>query len=475
VDEGYHLTRAAVVWDFAQHPARFSHGKLLLYFWLGIFESNPLNFLATGRLGVALFTIVNGSTIYLIGKLLHSHRMGLLALAIYTVLPLAFFFERMALADSFAAAFAGLVAWRSLVFVKHPTLREGAILGVLLGTALLAKLTMGLVPFLPVAAALIYYQWHHVREQVIPWGRQYLPALFLAAAIVIAMWLPILIPAALAMGSDDPFILIDPANLQQLSDAAPVQSFFNILDMLSDYTTWGLYAAIALAIFYLLWQRTTRQNGLFLLAWIALAVLLPLFAATLIRTRYLMPMTMPIALILSYGGVHLWESVPRNTFGKGIQITLVGVSAVWLILYAMPFAYTTITAPVDLPLSDEDWERYMSGNFSGDELRSAAMFIDELDTDNESIITTWGTCQLLFLYMEKPTICLPATSLDEESEQDLLSVINQEREQGRNSAIMVLNNRDSFLQMDSVTWERLALYTRDNIERPVQVWRLTWD
>ena len=103
VDEGSHLVRGAAVWHFETHPARLAHGKLLTYFWLGLFEGPPSTALVVGRLSIALFSTLTAATIYLLGRWWQNHRTGLLALMIYACWPLAFFFERMALADPFAA------------------------------------------------------------------------------------------------------------------------------------------------------------------------------------------------------------------------------------------------------------------------------------------------------------------------------------------------------------------------------------
>ena len=94
------------------------------------------------------FSLITASAIYALGRRIANHRTGALALALYAVLPLAFFYERMAMADPLAAGLAALVAWRSLSFARRPTLRAGIVLGGLLAMASLAKLTMGLLPLL---------------------------------------------------------------------------------------------------------------------------------------------------------------------------------------------------------------------------------------------------------------------------------------------------------------------------------------
>ena len=53
VDEGFHNQRAAVVWQFQVNPGSFSNGKLLTYFWLGLFEGDHSTALFVSRTAIA--------------------------------------------------------------------------------------------------------------------------------------------------------------------------------------------------------------------------------------------------------------------------------------------------------------------------------------------------------------------------------------------------------------------------------------
>ncbi|MBZ0310211.1 MAG: glycosyltransferase family 39 protein, partial [Anaerolineae bacterium] len=222
IDEGFHIRRAGFIYDFDFHPARVSHGKLLLYFWLGLFETDRLHVLATSRLSIGLISLVTGAGLYQIGKTLHSRPVGLLALLLYTFCPIALFYERMAMADPLATVFATLTVWRGLVLAKRPTLKEGALLGGLVGLAVMAKLTMGLLPLLPVLATVIFYKSPSplmgeglgVRTKIDSWTKTYLPPLTAAALTTLLLWLPILIPAARALNTEEPFKLVNAYNLR---------------------------------------------------------------------------------------------------------------------------------------------------------------------------------------------------------------------------------------------------------------------
>lgn len=462
VDEAYHLTRADRVYDFAEHPARFSHGKLLLYFWLGLFKTDPLKWLPLARLTIALFSLTNGAILAALGTRLGSRWAGVLALGGYAVLPLAYFFERITLADSFASAFACLAAWRSLILVRKPNLREGALVGVFLYCTLLAKLTMALIPFMTPAACLLFYNWQG--KTPYDWGRRFLPPLLMAAGVVILGWLPILIPAALAQSSDQPFVLVDSANLRQIDQAEPVQDLRQILPMIADYTSPALLIAALAAAAYLLTQRKSRPKALFLLIWMGLILVLSLAAASLIRTRYLMPMAAPLVLLLALAGGQVWMQPRFRLVMRGGLVLGVGV---WLVGFVLPFTLTMFRDPADLPISQADWVRYMSGNFSGEALRQAARFVNEAQPRH--LYAVWGTCQLLFLYVEQPVICLPPS--DSNPAEALAAHLAEEIPAGE-AAYVILNGDPPFLEIAGWEWELLARYPRPYIDRPVEVWRL---
>src|SRR5689334_14242629 len=116
VDEGFHVERGEIVWHFQINPGQFSDGKFLFYFWVGLFSGPHSTAIPASRLPVALFSMLTGASLYILGKMFYSSRAGLLALALYAIFPLAIFHDRMALADPFATTFGALVLWRSIIF-----------------------------------------------------------------------------------------------------------------------------------------------------------------------------------------------------------------------------------------------------------------------------------------------------------------------------------------------------------------------
>ena len=199
-----------MVWSFDEHPGRFANGKLLLYYWLGLFELPPISALWIARTAIALASLLTGAAVYAIARVAGGAGAGALALAAYAVLPLAFFFERMALADPFAAMFAALAVWQSVRFAQRPTVRAAIAVGVLCAAATLAKLTTGLVPLIPLAAALACFPPRGNNRSVwwYEWRRRYGTGIALAWGIVVLCWLPVVVPAAVAQVRGDPFTLV---------------------------------------------------------------------------------------------------------------------------------------------------------------------------------------------------------------------------------------------------------------------------
>jgi hypothetical protein len=400
VDEGAHITRAAAVWDFSTHPAQFSNGKLLLYFWLGLFDERPSTNLAAGRLAVSVFSTITAATLCLLGRLLWDKRTGLLALAIYAFLPYAFFFERMALADAFAAGFAALVAWRGLVFARRLDLRQGVILGVLLGLASMAKLTMALLPLLPVGAALMQHNW---KTGIRGYVQRYLPGLIAAALTVIILWLPILMPAYFAQQAGSPFVLVDEFNIRRddpYAPTGPVDYLAQVLPLLAEFTSPVYLIGAGLALMAG-WLGRKQAPAIFLTLWL-LAIALPLIlAARVVTARYLMPISTPMTLAVAAGLTYLWN---RFAGMPVLRVGIAGICAVWLLAFAVPFMQAV---PEDLPFTSHNAFDFHSGFLTADDrVREAATVLSSLP--GGKVYATREACFMLYFYSDGLDLrCLP--------------------------------------------------------------------
>ncbi len=427
IDEGFHIVRASFAWDFDQNPGRFSHGKVLLYYWLGLFESEPTTYLHTARNGMALWSLVSGAAIYAVGRRLFGTPAGLAALGLYAVLPLAFFYERMGMADPFASGFACLVAWQSLIFARRPTWRQGVVIGVLLALGSMAKLSMVLLPILPVSAALIFTPWRRAG-----WWSQFLkrleeiaPPLIVAAGLVLILWSPMLVPAYLARHSDNPYVLVNDYNLR--SNAKDDTGTYSAEDywkqvepFVLDFTSPGLWIALRLAAVFLivrviLVKRQEWRGTLYLFVWMAVVTGLVLSQARLVTARYMMPAAAPTALILGAALVGAWRLGHirplrlRSLLSGAARIGSAAAVGAWLITFVVPFANDDLNEP--LALKDDfhrtNYIENISGFLSADDVvRDGANILNNLNPAPQAIFATWNVCHLLYFYSEQPITCL---------------------------------------------------------------------
>lgn len=465
IDEGAHVQRARVVWSFDEHPGRFANGKLLLYFWLGLFELPPISALWIARAAVALASLLTGAGVFAVGRIFGGERAGVAALAVYAVLPLAFFFERMALADPFAALFMALAAWQSVRFARRPGLRTAFAVGLLSAAATLAKLTMGPVPLLPFVTTIAYSAAHGPagRAWWQAWWRRYRSGLALVIAIVALCWLPIVIPAALAHLRGDPFTLVNAANLADPTAPDPLAELQSAIPALARYTSAPLLAAAALAIGWLLWRslrdRPTRPFAWALIAWTILVALFPPLASQNVRTRYFMPLAVPLSVALGWAIAALW-----NTRQRVIRLSVAAGSAIWLAAFAIPFAATAVRAPHDLTLPRKDAAVYLGGNFAGDAMRQAAALLETLDA-SAPVLADRATCDMLYFFTARPVTCAADIAHPLELLDAPLSYV-------------ILNGHEPQPEPLGLVWELVATFERPRLHelagvtRTVEVWRV---
>lgn len=466
IDEGAHVQRARVVWSFDEHPGRFANGKLLLYYWLGIFELPPISALWIARAAIALASLVTGSAVYALGRLFHGSWAGVIALAFYALLPLAFFFERIALADPFAAVFMTLAVWQSVRFARHPTLRAALLLGGFSAGATLAKLTMGLVPLIPFIATLAYSAAQAPRRSAWwrAWWQRYGPGLALTLAVVALCWLPIVIPAALAHLRGDPFTLVNAANLVDLSDPDPLAELRTAIPSIARFTSAPLLAAATLAIGWMLWRARRARCGLgwtaVLVAWIVLIALLPPVASQNIRTRYFMPLAAPLSVTLGWAVSALW-----NTRQHVMRMALAAGVALWLGGFALPFAWRAAHAPRDLALPPKDAAVFLGGNFAGDAMRQAVALVEPLDS-SVPVVADRATCDMLHFFSARPITCTSSIAHPVELLDAPLSYV-------------ILNGHEPQPERLGLVWELVSEFERPTLQelagvtRTVQVWRVS--
>ncbi|KAB2866277.1 MAG: hypothetical protein F9K46_02645, partial [Anaerolineae bacterium] len=141
VDESLHILRAQMVFDFNDATASILPGKLLLYYYLGLFVPQNVGGAWLSREAIALLALLGAAlTFALARQLFHRWSISLLAVILYALSPFMLFFERMALSDTFTMIFGLSLAIVSLKLACQPTRKNSILVGLLFGLALLAKL-----------------------------------------------------------------------------------------------------------------------------------------------------------------------------------------------------------------------------------------------------------------------------------------------------------------------------------------------
>jgi len=375
-DENSHITRARTIYD--QLSVESSHGKLLLYFWIGLFRpAEHQAALVVARLAVALFSLIGSAAMLAVVKWLFGRRAMLPALAFYAVLPYALLFERMAFADPFAAALGGLLVWRSMILARHPSRQQGAVVGLLAAMMTMAKLTAsGVIGMVPVALVLWgdlplpALRWPAIKPYARDLWRTYRPALITLVIVMAIPWIIVLLATAyIQLVEDRQVILLD---TYLFDDETNISSVFGRLEdtfvtktgLLLWHPMTILLAALLLIV---VWKRP--KAGLMAAAWL-LAVWAPitLFVWEL-QSRYLMASTFALAVIFGGGTVlagdwiadRLKRPQARAEIGAGIAAAAL---IVWLAGFALPFIDTATTHPDQLELPKKDTTNYLSGLFT---------------------------------------------------------------------------------------------------------------
>ena len=477
VDEGFHIWRAMDVWQFDENPGRFAHGKLLLYYWLAPAANlaSPESLLWMCRLSIALFSMVTGAAIYAIGLRLSDHTTGVLALAIYAVLPIAVFFERMAMADPLASGLTALLVLASLTAVRRATWKGAVAVGILAAAATMAKMSVTLVVLLPALIAIDLYDWRRggLSTQVGAFLRRYVPWLLIILLVIACLWSPIAVPAYLAAGSEEPFVLINTDNVvgesgdstrPTISRAASYGSY--LFPLVADFTSAGfLVAGLAAFFFGLLWRGIDRRRSrgvLIFVQWIAVIAFPTWLLAAIKTARYFVPVLPPLCLLMALVITVAWRRTRRPVL---VRAGIVAASVAWLGLHTVPFLTTTLTDPYELPFSGMNYTENIAGYFQSDEaVRKAAATLNEIAP--ERVLATWKLCHLAFFHLDQAPVCLTKAGILSE----LTSAID-ELPEGEYLYVAFADYRPFYEEFEGVEVKVIARYERKRIDRPVRVIR----
>lgn len=477
-DESHHIRRAEVAWEFTTNPyASYIPRKLMLYYYLGLFETERVHYLLVSRLAVALITLLGGAALYAVGKRLAGARAGIMALFMAAVMPFTVFFDRMALADPLTLVMLMLATWSILLWLDKPTLQRGVFTGLLLVLPPFAKLTAFGVIAAPFAAVLIFkpHQW-----------RIYLKSGVVMLGIFAAVWIPLLAPTVIGEfeGEEERVVLVEDylLNIHEQDQGFFANFGDNTWQAISQTAVFYWTPALLLtgaAWLYLLRRR--MRVGIFLGVMLALAWLPSIAAGSFPYTRYL-EIGIPFLILMLTAGLYTFTSTideyeRRATLERAVMLGF----AVYGIAWGLNFFQIAITEPENLNLPQEDRWRYVQSGTAGYGQREAAAWLEQMAERNPQsgqveAYAVLGSCHMLRLYLHDPGVVDLTCADIEDDKQMLPETVEQIAAAAQeHNPMYMLVERDLNSNFDDLplTWEFVRLFPRPYEGVTIEVWKVT--
>lgn len=476
VDESLHILRAQVVFQFSDAVASFLPGKLLLYYYFGLFQPQNHNGLWLTREATALLAPLAAALCFTIAK--HFTRLfwaSLVVIWVYALTPLMVFFERMALADTFALVFGLGVVWSSLLLAKKTTPRRAAATGILLGLALLAKLTA--LPFVavPPLAVGLFSRANTINR--VPTGIPLKIWAVLYGAAGLLLLLPLLYviyqEAAQLENKQEVvaatlFVPQERGRLQQIG--FNLETFGKAL-----IKQLGIWALILVAGGLASLIRQPRPS-LYLLAVLGMSWGFILVTSAFPSTRYL-TISFPLMLIWIGIGLGKMDAIWRRRTWMLPLLVLVGL---WAVIASSRFIANAWQSPEKLSLGEQDTWEYFSHTSSGYALREIAAYLATAESPHQPIriLSFAGSCHSIRFYFSagydvrlrcpyfgfygNPILAAPAQWTQELAQADHFYVIQE-----KTSSLDFVSPR--------IPIRSLGLYPRPHDGEPARLFRVDFE
>lgn len=394
-DEAIYIRWAQVM--RAEPTLRFlplSDGKTPLFMWtvmpsLKIFH-DPL---LAGR-AVSVFSgFLTLLGVWFLGWKFFSPKVGLWASFIYTIIPYTVFFDRMALVDSMFSAFSIWSLNFALLLVKYQRLDLAMILGYFLGGGILTK-TPAMVNLFLVPATAIAGKWK----------------LKLAGLWAVSIGIALSLYNLLRLGPN--FSMLSQRNTDYTFSPAfllshPLDPFLphlrDILDWFPALLGWPVLILWVIGVIGVFKEK--NRNGLVVLFWSIIPLLIQMAILKTFTARYLL-FTIPPLLLLAGLGV---EGVLKHISGAW-NLTILKFIIVILTISAWPiyFDFLILTNPASAPLPKEESKGYLEEWTAGYGFPEIANFLIEQKKKGPVLVGTEGYFGTLpdglQIYLEKQNI-----------------------------------------------------------------------
>jgi hypothetical protein len=408
-DESHHIRRAEVVWTFSDPDLSFTPGKLLTYYWFGIFGADRLDAIFITRMATALASLLGLASVYAAGKRLFGAWAGLLGLYLIAFSPFMVFFDRLALADPLTAALGMVTIWASLKLLDHP--QEplwGFVAGLLATLTILAKL-LGL----PFALIPIWAGWMlaggSLREK---WMRYRLTLITCYTTIGVILT-PFFLRIVYKELTGDRVSVVDP---HLVNTQSPLETLLNNLDHLWEANR--IFNGVSLLMIVLFAAavaiRLKPRPVIFAIGCVLLPWGMSVGVGGVLSTRYLQLGILPLFVLIAGTLVIVIDHVasfvraryasPLHTPTRNWMIGW-GIATVWIVFFAQPFILNLWNDPRQNEYPSRDRWEYFTNFTAGYGLMDAAKIMPTLEPSATSgripVIGIVGSCHQIRLYLDE--------------------------------------------------------------------------
>lgn len=331
-----------------------------------------------------------------VGYMLGSRRTGLLAGAIYALLPVNVFHERLGLADPLMAVFVALIMLFSLRLARAnvPRWREAVFLGIVLAGGFLTKISI--LPYfaIPVVAMLFFTP----RERYVRAGSRLAVSFVVASGIILAVY------RLFAVHNPQLHSNVWDALYTQFYGMSPAVSepsdrVRNILTQLRDlgdilpiYIQWGNIILAGAAVAWIIaggvqflirkegkqWIRWEEWRALMFASVPAFGFALPMLVTTgdagyrepFFASRYLLLVSFPLCIVIALSFQVSVQKIPHHRMKRWIYRIILAL----LFVFPLSFDWQVVHHITEVRVPSVD-RRYIDGQPSGLGFQQAADFM----------------------------------------------------------------------------------------------------
>lgn len=459
LDEIDHIAWSRDVYTF--HPFTGAiNGKLFGLWWLAPFGLYGDGVLWLARAVTLLFGLIGVAALYRLGRDLVSVEAGLWAALLYVISPFMFFYERLALMDSYTMTWGILLAWASVKWAKAPRARYAILCGIILIMPLLAKATGLMLVVVPILALLFLpprITKAHLKTAAIVYG------------IFAGFWGPFYLflrwrgysyfgTATNVVGTSETGNLVSRL-LSNIGETIQIDVIY--------FTVPVVIGGIALALFLLI--RHTR-----IAAFILSLTLIPLggllLFATKMSARYIM-LHVPFLILWLAVGLTLLARMVKQ---KWLVPVIVGA---WTLLFVIPFLSQYWRDPAQLVLTPLERLEYITSDASGYGLEDAAQVLKTQSSIPGQSVLVYGllpTCGGLDYFLPNSDFTLICPPLSSDPTRQALTAADIDRH-ALTQPVWIVFEEVPFVSLTALTTplEQIQTLSRPDDRTQIIVYRVS--